>query len=401
MRKILTFIVIGSVIVLSLTFATYFVLSKFNPDMEIQRMLIAMSRLKTMTESSGFDWKTKQNGLDVHTTLYTNGQMNLEDPSRFEHDTKFHTVVLDAEKSYTNLSGEWKTIGGKTYLTYDPPGPNVRGISFAQSGTWISFERGETTSWGSMILDVVWPVPFSEHQILWSREGLKNVRVLLSRADILHVKFDGVTELVRGKQARLINARFDEEALVSFLLDVLRSRDAEEPSDSDRLLAQEQAHALSDLSVRLWIGVSDHLLYRAEFHGSIKTSDKTVLIPFDARVELSDFNKPFSPDVPNLPLAFGSFLQNLLPAESANVRTAVSQLAPVPTISLDISLSKQSFNPSLDPDHDGLDNTVETFYGTNLNKADTDGDGVNDGAEVRRGRNPRGEGSLFGFGLGR
>ena len=47
-----------------------------------------------------------------------------------------------------------------------------------------------------------------------------------------------------------------------------------------------------------------------------------------------------------------------------------------------------------DPDQDGLTNAEEGFYGTDSEKADTDGDGFKDGEEVRAGYNPVGEGKL-------
>lgn len=42
----------------------------------------------------------------------------------------------------------------------------------------------------------------------------------------------------------------------------------------------------------------------------------------------------------------------------------------------------------LDPDNDGLNNLAEYQHGTDINNPDTDGDGMNDGAEVAAGRNP-------------
>lgn len=42
----------------------------------------------------------------------------------------------------------------------------------------------------------------------------------------------------------------------------------------------------------------------------------------------------------------------------------------------------------LDPDNDGLNNLAEYQHGSNINLADTDGDGLTDGEEVAQGRNP-------------
>lgn len=47
-----------------------------------------------------------------------------------------------------------------------------------------------------------------------------------------------------------------------------------------------------------------------------------------------------------------------------------------------------------DSDNDGLPDIVETYYGSNLNMADSDGDGYNDGDEVKNGYDPAGPGQL-------
>lgn len=49
---------------------------------------------------------------------------------------------------------------------------------------------------------------------------------------------------------------------------------------------------------------------------------------------------------------------------------------------------------SLDDDYDGLNNSDEAKYGADSNNSDTDGDGYLDGAEVKNGYNPLGEGKL-------
>ena len=52
-------------------------------------------------------------------------------------------------------------------------------------------------------------------------------------------------------------------------------------------------------------------------------------------------------------------------------------------------------NPAKDSDHDGLSDFEEVnIFGTDSNNPDTDGDGMKDGDEVKKGRNPLGKGSL-------
>jgi hypothetical protein len=58
---------------------------------------------------------------------------------------------------------------------------------------------------------------------------------------------------------------------------------------------------------------------------------------------------------------------------------------------LSISATEAS---KIDNDHDGLQNTLETLFGTNPKKADTDGDGFNDKDEIMDNSNPLGPGKL-------
>ena len=52
------------------------------------------------------------------------------------------------------------------------------------------------------------------------------------------------------------------------------------------------------------------------------------------------------------------------------------------------------FHYNTDNDQDGLSNYVESFYGTDINNLDSDGDTYSDGQEVFNGYNPMGEGLL-------
>lgn len=53
-----------------------------------------------------------------------------------------------------------------------------------------------------------------------------------------------------------------------------------------------------------------------------------------------------------------------------------------------------TFFQGIDADSDGLPDEIEKSFGTDLNKTDTDGDGHQDGEEVRNGFNPQGAGKL-------
>lgn len=90
-----------------------------------------------------------------------------------------------------------------------------------------------------------------------------------------------------------------------------------------------------------------------------------------------------------------------LPADAAGVRIGSKVATPKGIFDYISTASASAANkaPSLtddcqDPDKDGLPNFAERKYGTNDLKADTDGDGFLDGAEVLSGYNPNSSGKL-------
>jgi hypothetical protein len=398
MRHVFAFICLGAIAVMSLALATYIVLTRFSPDDEMHRMLQAMSRAQTANEDGGFSWVREENGQRFTTTVYTKGQVNLADPSNIEYGTRFRVVRIGKGLDYEDLAGEIRLLDGTTYLTYAPPGPDVTGVDFGKRNTWVSFAQGELPRWGEIIPSL--NEPWSSDDADWSQDGMVRLRQLLSVADVFVVQYNQLTELIDGQNTRILDGRFDPDAIRSFLRDVIRAREGREPTDEERLLVEKQASALEKLTLRLWIGVQDHRLYRFQAAGAVPAEDSTTLVPVDIIVKLSNFDEPFAVQEPDQTVSFSQILARTLAglpsAEAADFQSGEATFLDGEDAHLPVSTVEKN----KDSDHDGLDDILEAFYGTDPNNPDTDGDGVSDGDEVRSGRNPRGEGSLFGFGLG-
>jgi hypothetical protein len=398
MRKSLTFIVVGVLIVLSVTFASYIVLTKFNPDLEIRRMLIAMSDLETFRYSAGYSWTNEDESGRVNTTLYISGQAFIADLSKIEHTTNFRLVHFGSSDSYNDLSGELRVFDETTYLSYNPPGPDIENITFDEDQKWISFNRDELPVWGAIIPTLNPPIEFTKSERSWTEESMKKLRYLIAFADVLTAEYNGLTEIIHGENTAIIDARINPLALESFLLDVIRVKEDREPSDDDRVLASTQAAQLSNLSVRLWIGTNTHYLHRVQVGGFFAQEDSVNPIPVDVRIDFSDFNKPFEGQTPDNVRAFKTVLTSVLSNLPDADRLGASKSF-ITIVDEDVRLPVEKIETSSDVDGDGLDAVLEAFYGTDPLNPDTDGDGMSDGDEVRAGRNPRGPGSLFGFGL--
>ena len=150
----------------------------------------------------------------------------------------------------------------------------------------------------------------------------------------------------------------------------------------------------------LWMGMRDYNLYRVRmrFNYDNGIGRKGVLT---LTANFSHFNEPAVFETPTSGVEdVTAVLQSLLPGLSGHLpmanKGAVQRGGDASVGRLGID-APQIADP--DPDQDGLPNSLEHFYGTDLNNADTDGDGIKDGVEVKAGCNPIGAGQLFSFGL--
>src|SRR3989344_9416266 len=99
-------------------------------------------------------------------------------------------------------------------------------------------------------------------------------------------------------------------------------------------------------------------------------------------------------------VAIGVITMRLLGTTATPVPSSTPLPSEVPAI-IESSAPVSSPSPAVvvggggeDADHDGLLNAEEQLYGTDPANPDTDGDGYNDGEEVKNGYNPLGEGTL-------
>ncbi len=394
MYRPLFFLSLGAATAVVLALATAHELTRFRPEAELRRAFVAVAKAGTLREVSGFGWTEGTGDGRVVSTVYASGQIR-GGADGVEHGTRFRLVRLGKER-YSDVAGEWRSLGGKEYLTYEPPGPDVAGKPFTEPGSWLSFKPDAFAAWGPLFPGVKTPVEplFDDQASPWAADTLLAARRLLAQADFSHVSFDGTFAQVNGHKTRVLDVRADQDTLASFLSGLVRAREGREPTDAERLRAVTLAKGLTRFTFRVWVGVTDHVPYRVQTAGVWTTVDGTQ-VPMDFLAELSALDAPFEVVAPPSSAPFRP-LVGALP--SADVRAGDHPLVPAPFTS---PLPSVSFTPADDADQDGLDAVLETFYGTDPQDADTDGDGVTDGEEVRTGRNPRGTGTLFGFGLGR
>jgi len=393
MKRALIGITIGALVAVALALATVVVLRRLNPSNELRRMFFAMSRVTAFETSLAFSW-TKEDAPKnrVTTTMYTKGNGEMKQGKMGDYDMMFRAVEVYETGSDKDISGEIRKQGDRFYLTYTPPGPEGFPV-FSLKETWISFSPDERKKWGPLIPGVEIPffVPF-----LWN-EGSQDITQqlgLLSRLDLFRVLHAEARELIGKVETRVFDVRLEPDIFRTFLLEIIRMRDGHEPTDEERLLVEDQTILFQRLSIRLWIGVQDHLVYRLQTSGDGGDMLATFV-----------YKDYFSPrHISGSFLPFSSLTIKPVLPHSQNISSDFSDTSF--SLKEDIHLpvgedrtETTEISNIHDKDQDGLTDLLEVFYGTNAENSDTDGDGQTDGEEVLQGTNPRGKGSLFGFGL--
>lgn len=166
-------------------------------------------------------------------------------------------------------------------------------------------------------------------------------------------------------------------------------------ADEERVALDRFFAEIAWSDVELWIGKRDYYLYKLTADASRTHGAKTETLRLT--LEFSRFNEPVLFKWPDAPaenadaLVVGLFKK---PAASLQTADAAEKKSAV-------SLDEAAAAPASDgdPDRDGLSNELETFYRTDRNNPDSDGDGVSDGDEVNAGMNPAGPGGIFDFGI--
>jgi len=399
MHRFLWFISLSTVTVLAILFASYFVLTQFDPNREMRQMVQAMNELETVQTRSALSWTRGAENRET-STVYLTGQIDLSDTSNINYGQTFRAFHLDSSEEYADLAGEVRYLDSATYLTYIPPGPSIDAVSFDQPNVWVSFVNNELEVWGSIIPGLTVPVFSSEKQDTWSSESIAQIRQIIPQAQIIQVIGEPKEEILEETEVWILDVKFYPERLRSFLLLMQESKVDRPASDAERIELAKRAQALESLSWRLWIDKNNHLLHRLQASGAVKEEGQSTLTLVDLIVEFYGFNEVFEVMAP---VSNVFTLQQLLGVTFGflpKAGDAVDILSKIGSpLGATARLPKVFSSASNDLDNDGLENILEGFYGTDLRNPDTDGDGMNDGDEVRNGQNPRGKGSLFGFGL--
>jgi hypothetical protein len=226
-------------------------------------------------------------------------------------------------------------------------------------------------------------------------EQLEALAELLTKIDLVEVPQTGIATIINGDSALPYDFVMHQDGVLAFLSTLWEMRHGTAIDAISYQELQTSVAAMEDWSGTMWIGRKSFLLHKLVINAPT----------FSFTLELSDFNQPIELAAPAVKttdvrqaLKDLGFNTAALPTASEGRQPSASQTAE--GIGLPDASTNENQTANDDPDEDGLPNSLETFYGSDANNPDTDGDGVTDGEEVSRGQNPTGKGSIFSFGLG-
>ncbi len=408
MKKIISIIVAVALVIGGGAAAAYYVYQNyFNPQAELVRMMEAMQNVQSVRFDGAAqatdvvvektdDLYAEQYGMflgdgEQDVTLEAEGVLVASGEEEFDLDVEFS---ISSEADEGTLSAEIRKINKTVYLKVGEIGELEELLGSEVGGQWIIFDEDQFSGLTEQVAE-------TESDELTPEQEAELEELLMS-TKLVTVVGATLTEIVNSHSTRVFEVVPNPDGIRVYSLESIRIIEEREPTSDEREEIEEMIDAIEDLTGKLWIENRTHLLHRASVNGEVETPDGSSF-NLTATVELTDHNANIEITKPEDALsfaeiigaAFGDMFGGLPSASEGFSGTTVD-----PSAEAEDLYDYDDFEDyTTDTDGDGLPDITESFYGSDINNPDTDGDGINDGDEVANGDNPAGDGGLFNFGL--
>lgn len=304
-------------------------------------------------------------------------------------DTK--TVAYNAERDKKwNVEFEQIFIDGKTYIKIlrSPESEEIDLQPFV--GRWTEAENDFLAQFAGWL----------RHDL--AEQQKKDLRKLIAESEVLRFKeklgynFIGFT-LVRG-----MGLEIDQEQALEFVKNYYLIAEGSGLTRSQLREVQEWIGQISEMDIEFWIGWNNKNLYRVQV-GEDYEAPNGSKVKFVWILGLDGHNRKIEIEAPKGAVDYAEIMRGAGGLPTAGESESLDGQSATTTgerTSLSISGDEEAPSSEVgfrDRDNDGLYDTFEFSLGTDPTNPDTDGDGMNDGEEVKEGRNPLGEGTLFDY----
>jgi hypothetical protein len=373
---------------------------------EMQRGLSEIKTIRFSVELSGGDGVVALPALSEMLvgapgeTRQTNGsfsyrattEVDLSDLGTVLSET--HGLVTLTKKGNEAIGGSGRFIvaGEKRALWFDRV-PTANGVvRAALEDRWLTVPQA------------AFQVPFLRPRVAVALPARADEKIRALFRKTSFVRFE--KRLPDGKEAGnetyTYTVTFRPEAYKAFVIVLTTLREQRSFRDAELSQLEADLARVQVEDVQLKIRKRDFALQEVRLIMRYQNRETQSDIPFTATLRPLRVNQPLDISFPKEVQAIRGVLTaagvtGLSLADGRTDETPVASSTETITDGLTPAPAPVPVMNDEDEDHDGLTQTLEAFYGTDVRNPDTDGDGYEDGYEVNHGFNPTGPGKLFDF----
>lgn len=332
---------------------------------------------------------------DESFTVEAAGQVDRTDPARPTSRFSFG-VSLGQDGGPRRVTGEYAGAGGATFLLFSAFPERVGAVRFADfTGRWLRVDAPRILSATAL------PGIGGERRAFTDADRV-TLAERFHKTPFLRVEEKLKTETLGGVRSYHYKVRPEILHFKDYFIFAESLRLGRELTAKERLAADAFFANVVAEDGELWISARDYSLRRIRLRFAY--DDGARVGRFSVTADVSGVNAPAAVTLPSGDAQdVTAIIESLLPGFGGKLPLAKDGLVPrsrkaEETQGLPVAIDAPAAS---DADDDGLPGELETFYGSDPDNPDTDGDGMTDGAEVDAGRNPTGPGLLFDFTGGR
>lgn len=337
---------------------------------------------------------------DISALIEFRGSSDVADVTKPKAEIKTDVTFMDPNRPIST-SFEARTLGEVSYIYIgglattimellgknEALGSFIGGIDLRPlQENWIKLDKGALRD--KLNFSAAYQQKLNEVESKkLTKEQIETLKRSFSENKVIKITAKLGKETVDGIETKGFEINFDKNGLKKFLAKVEEVTGEKIPDDLRNELATSTSN-ISNFNLRIWLDRNGFL--RKTTISASQTSFNGASSKIAATIFVKDYNQPVTIEVPTNIIDLNQIIEQIMGKYSYGSTYQASTFSSSTSSPYSSSLSSST----VDSDKDGLDDYLEEMFGTDPDKADTDGDGFTDGQEVAQGFNPLGKGKM-------
>lgn len=280
----------------------------------------------------------------------------------------------------TSIGLETRLISKVLYLKFtDLPSIGFFDLNFL-SNKWMKFEQSlieEGIKNNETLNDKLGTSSSTPTKEKISSEKIDKLKTLLKKSEVIKIIETLKSEIIEGQNTYHYKYVIEKSALKEFASEANFIMTGKPFTAEELARSNEQLDKIEFIDGEIWIGKKDYRPYKVGLNVKDKVSlDKPETNQINLILFLKNFNAPAKIEAPQEAQSVMEVLVNLLSGMSAS---SSSDMIDNP---LSVSANTQAESDFVDTDNDGVSDSSEIIFKTDINNPDSDGDGLMDGEEL-------------------